>query len=279
MKSMLKRIGKGLKYIIKGTHTKYITAKVTYLSPSERLEGKKILLTGGSRGLGYAMANKFRREGAEVLITGRNIDTLKTAAETIGCSFLVWDITDTDKADSILEEADHILGGIDVLVSNAGISLHEGNILNVSEEDFDRQFDTNLRGAYFLAQRFIGFIERKNLLKADILFVSSERGEYVDDLPYGISKNALNCLVRGLARRYTGKGIRVNAVAPGVTASEMTGFEPDDNLYVGYNTNERVYLPEEVAEVACFLLSDASRCVSGQIIVCNEGKSINSHWR
>ena len=98
-------------------------------------------------------------------------------------------------------------------------------------------------------------------------------------MPYGLTKTALNSLVKGLAKRLISRGIRVNAVAPGVTASDMTGISKDGNLYVDYNMTERVYLPEEVAEIACFLLSDASRCLSGQILVCNEGKSINAHWK
>jgi NAD(P)-dependent dehydrogenase (short-subunit alcohol dehydrogenase family) len=165
------------------------------------------------------------------------------------------------------------------LVNNAGISLHEGNIMNVTQEQFDAQINTNLRGGYFLAQKFIEYFEKNNQSNGSILFVSSERGFYVDDLPYGLTKSAVNSLVQGLAYRVIKKGIRVNAIAPGVTTSDMTGFKSDENLYVSYNANERVYLPEEVAEVACFLLSDVSKCLSGQILVCNESKSVNAHWR
>ena len=94
-----------------------------------------------------------------------------------------------------------------------------------------------------------------------------------------MTKAAINSLTQGLANRVVESGIRVNAIAPGVTVSDMTGFSSDGSLYCDYNITERVYLPEEVAEVACFLLSDASKCLSGQILVCNEGNSINAHWR
>ena len=97
-------------------------------------------------------------------------------------------------------------------------------------------------------------------------------------MPYGLTKAALNSLTQGLAYRFAKENIRVNAVAPGVTVSDMTGFS-EDNLYCSYNINKRVYLPEEMAEVAAFLLSEESGCISGQIITCNEGKSINSHLR
>lgn len=277
--SLKQKLYRGLQYIIHGIPIKKIEVNISYLSPNQCLLGKRILVTGGGRGLGFSMAKKFVSEGAVVLITGRNEKVLENAAREIGCEYLKFDIQNIQDIDTFLIKASNILGYIDCLVNNAGISLHEGNIRNVTLEQFDRQIDTNLKGGYFLAQRFLKIFEEKKLSSGNILFVSSERGSYVDDLPYGLTKAAINSLVQGLANRVIDLNIRVNAVAPGVTASEMTGFKADDNLYCSYNITERAYLPEEVAEVACFLLSDVSNCLSGQILVCNEGKSINSHWR
>ena len=257
---------------------KHITAKIYCLTPNERLKGKRILITGGGRGLGAAMAKKFKEEGASVLICGRDEQKLKDTAGKIGCMYMPIDIKNCDYFSEFIQKADEKLGGINILVNNAGISLHEGNIRNVSQTQFDNQINTNLRGSYFMAQKFVELIEQKNRTNANILFISSERGDYVDDLPYGLTKVAINSLTKGLAYRLIKKGIRVNAIAPGVTTSDMTGFS-DENLYASYNANERVYLPEEVAEVACFILSDASKCISGQVIVCNEAKSINVHWK
>lgn len=218
-------------------------------------------------------------EGAQVLITGRDKNALEKVAEKYGCKYLPLDIMQVDSFDSFIDKADKLLKGIDGLINNAGISLHEGNIRNVSVDQFDKQINTNLRGGYFLAQKFIKLFEENNRTDGNILFVSSERGTYVDDLPYGLTKAAVNSLTQGLAYRLVDSKIRVNAIAPGVTASEMTGFKAEGNLYCPYNVTERIYLPDEVAEIACFLLSDAARCLSGQIVVCNEGKSINSHWK
>lgn len=225
------------------------------------------------------MVAKFISEGAEVLITGRKEETLKKTSEELGCKYLVFDVCNAKAAENFIEKADNEIPGINCLVNNAGVSLHEGDIRHVSVEQFDTQIKTNLRGGYFLSQQFIKLLEEKQRSGGNILFVSSERGSYVDDLPYGLTKAAVNSLVQGLANRVISSDIRVNAVAPGVTTSDMTGFKSDDNLYCDYNITKRVYLPEEVAEVACFLLSDASNCLSGQILVCNEGKSINAHWR
>lgn len=95
----------------------------------------------------------------------------------------------------------------------------------------------------------------------------------VDERPYGLTKAALNSLVQGLAYRYVNEGYRINAVAPGVTVSDMVGGDANGDLRYG-NITHRYYLPEEVAEVAAFLLSDASNCLNGQILVCNEGKQL-----
>lgn len=269
-----------LRYMKNGpTEVKNIKAEISYSLPNERLKGKKIIVTGGGRGLGFSMAKRFISEGAQVLISGRDETTLKNSAIELGCKYLCLDVQDISKFDSFMRESFYILGGVDYLVNNAGISLHEGNIMNVTQEQFDAQINTNLRGGYFLSQKFIEYFEKNNQSNGSILFVSSERGCYVDDLPYGLTKSAINSLVQGLVYRVIKKGIRVNAIAPGVTTSDMTGFKSDENLYVSYNVNERVYLPEEVAEIACFLLSDVSRCLSGQILVCNESKSVNAHWR
>lgn len=255
-------------------------AKITYLQPSNQLVGKKIIITGGGRGLGFAMAEKFKTEGAEVLIAGRNEQTLKSSAEEIDCKYLPLDVQNVDSFKTFIDDADKLLGGVNCLVNNAGISLHEKGFLEVSTDQFDSQFDTNLRGAFFLTQCFINKCkENASEETKNILFVSSETSTTVDERPYGLTKAAMNSLVQGLAYRYVNDGYRINAIAPGVTVSDMVGAKADGDLTCGYNVTKRYYLPEEVAEVACFLLSDASNCLNGQILVCNEGKTINARWK
>lgn len=275
LKLYLKR---GLQYILHGTPNVYVSASISYLSPNNRLKGKRIIITGGGRGLGKAMAEKFISEGAQVLISGRTEKNLKEVSEQLGCQYLVYDVCDVSTANLFIEKANQLLGGINVLVNNAGISLHEWDIANVSIEQFNQQINTNLRGGYFLTQKFLETIRNDKTPNANILFISSERGIQTDDIPYGLTKAAINSLVKGLAPKLIKENIRINAVAPGITTSDMTGFKKEGNLYYKGNPNHRVYLPEEVAEVATFLISDASSCVSGQIIVCNEGKTGNSRY-
>lgn len=271
-------IKRGLKYVLSGTPVKNITANISYLQPNRRLSGKKIIVTGGGKGLGAAMATKFVSEGASVLISGRNEKILKEKAEQIGCQYLTLDVQKTDSLDKFIHDADRILGGADCLVNNAGISLHEPTFFDVTPETFDAQIATNLRGGFFLTQSFTKLLLREKR-KGNVLFVSSETGETVDIRPYGFTKAAINSMVQGLAYLFVKDGIRVNAVAPGITASDMTGLKTDGNLFLECNATNRVYLPEEVAETACFLLSDASGCISGQVIVCNNGRTINPRWK
>ena len=259
---------------------KKVVANISYLQPNNQLVGKKIIVTGGGRGLGFSMAKKFISEGAEVLIAGRSEKTLKASVEEIGCKYLLLDVQNVDSFKTFIEEADHMLGGANCLVNNAGISLHENGFLDVNPKQFDSQFDTNLKGAFFLTQCFINkCMENKIEETKNILFTSSETSMTVDERPYGLTKVAMNSLVQGLACRFVNGGFRINAVAPGVTVSDMISRSSEVNLACGYNMTWRYYLPEEVAEIACFLLSDVSNCLNGQILVCNEGKTINTRWK
>lgn len=277
MKIRLKRF---LKWLVKGVPVVKINASIFQLEASHRLLGKKIVLTGGGRGLGFYMAKKFIEEGASVLITGRNENILKAASLQLNnCPFLQFDVQCIDDIPTFIAKVDSLLGGnVDCLVNNAGISLHEPDFGSVTIDGFEKQFDTNLKGPYFLSQAFISYWERRQMTNVNILFITSERGLYCDVIPYGLTKAAINSFTVGLARKYVTKGVRVNAIAPGVTASDMTGFDKDGNLYRENSCGKRVFLPEEIAEAAVFLLSDASKCISGEILPCNQGNHYRCDW-
>lgn len=272
LKATIKRCAN---YILHGIQPTDIRAEISYLQPNNKLNGKKIIITGGGRGLGASMAEKFVKEGAEVLIVGRTEKTVKETAERVSCKYLTLDVSKTESFANFIKQADQMLDGIDCLVNNAGISLHEGSFMNVTPDSFDKQITTNLKGCYFLTQEFIKYILQKDIKNSNVLFISSEKGVYVDYMPYGLTKCAVNSLTQALANQYIQSGIRVNAIAPGVTASEMTGYDANGNLYAPFQINRRIYLAEEVAEVAAFVLSDASKCLSGQIFICDEGKTVN----
>lgn len=277
---MGKTLTRAIDYIFRGVPKVNVKVEVGTLDSASMLAGKKILITGGGRGLGFAIAKKCVEQGAEVLISGRSADTLEQASARLGgCLYSVFDVTDYGNIPSFVNDCSRRLGGrIDVLVNNAGISLHEGSIFNVTQDGFDAQFGTNLKGPYFLSKAFLENFGKTSGSDGSIIFITSERGLYCDDQPYGLSKAAVCSLVQGLARRTLKDGVRVNAVAPGVTVSDMTGIDRNGNLSRPQAAGGRVFLPEEVAETVVFLISSAAKSINGAIIPCNDGNHIRCDW-
>lgn len=281
----LKRIiRKVAKFIVFEQPKEKVFVNVAQIQYGGILKGKHIVITGGGSGLGLAMAKKFVSQGANVLIVGRNEDKLKKAIGEIksgGASYLTFDVSNADKAEEFFVQCQQKLNApIDCFVSNAGVSLHENVFTNVSLEGFDKQFNTNMRGNYFLCKAFLEMKLKEKTDNANLLVISSETGNQAYDIPYGMTKAAVNSMVKAFSRRVYQKGIRVNAIAPGVTLSDMTkeyAEASDSNLYRDCASG-RIFKPEEVAEVACFLLSDASRCISGEIIHTNAGNHIKTFW-
>ena len=266
---------RAVKYILKEHKISVVKPEIVQKTPTEMFSNKNILITGGGSGLGYYIAQKLSNEGAKVIITGRKEEKLKKAVNEIrnNVEYMVYDVRKCDS--DFMKTIYNKFGKIDCLINNAGISLHEGNMLNVTMEGFENQFDTNLKGAYFLAQEYVKIIKENNQKEGNIIFISSERGKQCDDIPYGLTKVAINSLVEGMSRRFYKDGIRINAVAPGITASDMTNIKSDGDLYCNYNASERYFMPEEVAEVVAFLVSEYSKCISGEIIHCDAGNHLN----
>ena len=267
---------RAFEYIIKGRKPELVEAKIVQGDMNECLEGRLILITGGGRGIGKYIAEKMIGEGAEVIIAGRNERTLKEAARELGkmCHPVVFDVTRLDEGNRLIEDIYQEYGKIDCLINNAGISYHEKSFLEVSEQGFREQFDTNFLGGYFLTQNYLKKYLKVGQKNGNVIFMSSERADYNDIIPYGLSKAAINNLVRGLSRDFYKKGVRVNAVAPGVTTTDMTGRSREDNLSNQSSNSGRYFLPEEVAEVGVWLASDFSNCVSGEIIHANAGNHV-----
>lgn len=278
LKIYIKRV---LRYILKGVPNKHITVVTKQISPNNLLKDKRIIITGGGRGLGYYIAQTCIAEGAEVLITGRNEERLKESSKKLGlnCKYLVFDVQNVSEIPDFFKKASKIFNNkkIDCLISNAGISLHEGNFRNVTEDGWDKQLNTNLKGNYFMVSNFIKYLEQQKDTSGNIIVISSERAKRADDIPYGLTKIATNSFVQAIASKVITEGIRINVVAPGVTTSDMTGFSRNENMYTDWQNNQRVFLPEEVSKVVLFLLSDISSCISGEIITCDQGNYI-MHW-
>lgn len=281
VKKLIRRIAK---FIVFEQPKERVTVQVAQINYGSILKDRNIVITGGGSGIGLAMAKKFASEGANVIISGRNEEKLKKAVEEIGANaqYAQFDVTDVNNDRTFLEKCKTMFNGaIDCLVSNAGLSLHENVFTNVTIDGFDKQFNTNMRGNYFLCKAFLEMKLSEKAENASLLVTTSETGDQAYDIPYGMTKAALNSMVKALSRRVYKSGIRVNAIAPGVTLSEMTSSyasAEDGNLYRDCASG-RTFLPEEVAEVACFLISDASKCISGEIIHTNAGNHLNPFWK
>lgn len=264
-------------YIIHGIPITEIN--IVMIDDKSAFKDKSAIVTGGSSGIGYSIAEKLINGGvSKVIITGRDKNKLMNASRKLGekCVPIQFDSVNLEESRNFIKKAKRELDGeIDLLICCAGITYKEHDISEVTVESYQEQMNVNLAGTYFMCQ---SYINEANLNKEhSILIISSERGIFCDDRPYGISKAALNSLIKGLARRYAGRKIRVNGIAPGTTVSNMTNIKKDD-LYCEWMPSKRYFLPQEIAETAVFLLSDVSKCITGEIIACDYGFAVNSFF-
>lgn len=258
------------------------TANVKIATPryDKILQGKTALITGGSSGIGFEIAKKFAQTGAIVIITGRNEKKLQQAATDLGtdcCKYLVWDISETGSIDQKLQECKELVGGdIDILVNNAGIAPSKF-FGNIDETEWNKIYDINLKGNYFLTQALVK-TWKKSAFEGykKIINISSQGGFVGATYPYRMVKWDVRGLTEGLGKLLIKDNIIVNGIAPGVVKTSMQQFSLDqgDNLYTDQNPVHRVCLPEEIAELALFLVSDASNFIIGQTIVCDGGYTL-----
>jgi len=246
------------------------------------LKGKNALVTGGSRGLGRAMARALAEAGANVVITGRDRNMLEQAARKLAAETqrriipVQADVTDAEQVEAMTKHAMETLGRLDILVNNAGINIREP-LLEQTEEHFRRILDTNLTGA-FLVARSVGrhLVAQRS---GSVINVSSMLG--LVGLPgrpaYTASKGGLIQLTRTMALEWASAGVRVNALCPGPFETEINKpvlADPEANRFF----IERIPLgrwgrPEELAGAVVFLAGEASSFMTGATLVIDGGWS------
>lgn len=242
------------------------------------LTGKKVLIVGASRGIGEAIAEEYAAQGAQTVITGRNEETLdavcrKINASGANCRYIVWDVSDVSRSESVIQCAADMMNGLDIVVNNAGVIGSE-KLFTVTEEGWDRIFDVNVKGAFFCIQSaakyFLANNDETAEIKGKIIVISSETGHQPCAHPYGISKWSVMGMCQGFAKALFKLGIVVQNIAPGPVTTQMMNWSEGkkDTFPSAFG---RMAYPTEIAQLAVFLASDKSNRIAGQPIYINGG--------
>lgn len=248
-----------------------------------RLQGKTALITGGSTGIGKAIALRFAREGAKVAVTGRELsaleETVREIAEQGGeAMFIRGDVQLSQDVRRMVDQTLDRWGAIDVLVNNAGI-CKPAPFLEIEEAEWDRHIAINLKGT-FLAGQYVAREMVQRGIKGSIINMSSVNGLAAesDQAHYNATKGGINLLTMSMALELAPYGIRVNALCPGFIETRLTRplinnperIEP----YLKTIPMGRVGQPEEIADAALFMASDESRYMTGHCLVVDGGQLI-----
>ena len=242
-----------------------------------KTRGTKALVTGGSRGIGFGIARRLTLDGVKVVITGRNEKTLREAAERIGADYIVWDIADTDVMRENFDRAKEMLGGLDILVSNAGVltPAHEWgmSMLELTPEEWDNVMNVNLRGAYFMMQTAVRHMY-ENKIRGNVLNIASVAATEPFYGPYCTSKAGVVGLTRGWGKQFAPYGIVINGIGPGPVATEMNGWHEGDPMDHSRIPTGRYLTVEEVSSLAMYMLSDEATQMVGETVMIDGGYDI-----
>lgn len=279
LKKVLLKIYTSLKLLFVKKTTQ-ISANIIQLSENELLKGKTALITGGTSGIGFSIADAMLRAGAEgVVITGRTEERCKKAVEELldlgtdrdGKVFYeIMDMRDVENFEKSFEHIKKQIGDrkIDILCNNAGVQ--GAPFGSAKEEDFDNVMETNYKGAFFLSQLVAHYMV-DNKIQGNILNIASSSSLRPTNSAYSLSKACMKELTAGMAKFLIPHGIVVNGIAPGPTATPLMNKDSESTIEHPSNPMGRYALPEEIANMAVVLTSGMGRTVVGSIVYMTGG--------
>ncbi len=245
----------------------------------ENLAGKRVIITGGSSGIGFATAKRFVDEGSKVVIFARNQENLNRTREMIPdlVGSVCVDVGRDNDVARAFQKTDEMIGGIDILISNAGISYRSG-FLDIKYDQWKEVMRVNLDGMFLCAQEAI--FRMKKQKSGVVLLTASTNGQYGYPFyaDYNASKAGVIMLAKTLALEFA-PWIRVNAVCPGYTLTPMQKAEYTPEMLARVNSKiplKRHAEPEEMAGLFAFLASSEARYFTGQAITMDGGESIGN---
>ncbi len=248
-----------------------IVVQPSYVEWSNILEGATAVVIGGGTGIGRAIAEELKKAGCKVIICGRN------KYDVVGMDSEIWDVGNISDISNRVDYIVRRYGKVDIVVNSQGI-LPESDLIqdfyNIDAADFEKVMKVNLESVFFICQAFCAYFE-ENGIKGHILNVCSTEGLKGGVVPYGLSKTALVGFTRGLGKRMAGRGITVNGIAPGATATSMLKMKDTEDLRKTYIPSERATLPVEIAKAALFLIGDTGNQMCGEVLVMDGGESLH----
>ena len=281
IKKVVKKVGK--KVVKPFQKISYIS---NYIYCGDLLKERTALITGGTSGIGLAIAKTFLLNGCDVVITGRNQKKIDVAVKSLKAELknkkrkIVGFQFDISDAHAIQETFDKLIETtnlkIDILVNNAGV-IKGSNIGDTKVDDYELCLKTNLEGTYFLSQTFFNYL-KSNGMNGNILNICSSSSMRPAVKPYTLTKWGLKGLTIGMAKKFIGSGVVVNGIAPGPTYTPMLVGDSikEKDLTLDSNPAGRYTTPEEIANGALFLVSDLGKMVVGDIIYMTGGAGITT---
>jgi len=243
-----------------------------------RLNGKVAIITGGGTGIGKAIAQAFVREGAKVVIAGRDSKKLDRAGSEIGadCLAVSADVSNVSSVEKLVSATLDRFKGINILVNNAAVLL-PGTAESISEEAFDQTFSINVRGLWLLSRAVLPHMRAAGggsiVNIASVLSMVGARNR----VAYAASKGAVMAMTKAMALDHAAEHIRVNCIAPGIIETDMVArFSTDENARkqrIAMHPMGRFGQPQDVASAAVFLASDESRWTTGSVVTIDGGYS------